>query len=155
MDDLKRAFDALKAKLLGYDTAFAYASGNQPLQYSTQRLKDAFRDLTTSFSQNWVSVVLNSVLDRMKFIGWSVKDTTQNDRLAEIFNSQQIAIEGYDADKGALVTSEAFIVAWKEEDGIEVYYNDPLCAIYFMMQTIRRKKSSPPSGIRTLRMFIT
>ena len=58
MDDLKRAFDALKAKNAGYASAFQYADGQQPLQYSTQRLKEAFRDLTTSFSQNWVSVVL-------------------------------------------------------------------------------------------------
>ena len=141
MDDLKRAFDALKAKSLDYTAAFSYADGQQPLKYSTQRLHDAFRDLTTAFSQNWVSVVLNSVLDRMKFIGWSVKDKTQNDELAQIYSSQQIAIEGYDAHKGALVTSEAFIIAWKEDAGIEVYYNDPrMCHIFYDSNNPKKKE---------------
>ena len=140
MTDLERAFTALKAKSADYASAFSYADGNQPLKYSTQRLQTVFRNLTTAFSQNWVSVVLNSVLDRMKFIGWSVKDKTQNDELAQIFNSQQIAIEGYDTHKGALVTSEAFIIAWKDEADIEVYYNDPrLCHIFYDADNPKKK----------------
>lgn len=132
MSDLERAFNALKAKSVDYSYAFQYADGNQPLKYSTQRLKEAFRNLTASFSQNWVSVVLNSVLDRMKFLGWSVDDETANDTLAMLFNNQQIALEGYDAHKAALVASEGFIIAWKEDDGVEVYYNDPrMCHLFY------------------------
>ena len=141
MTDLDRAYKALKEKATEYTLAFQYADGNQPLKYSTNRLQEAFRDLTTAFSQNWVSVVLNSALDRMKFKGWSVDDTSQNDQFAEIYDSQQIGIEGYDAHKAALVTSEAFIIAWMEDDGIEVYYNDPrMCHVFYDADNPKQKE---------------
>ncbi len=132
MTDLERSYTALMAKVTEYTLAFQYADGNQPLKYSTERLKEAFRDLTTAFSQNWVSVVLNSVLDRMKFLGWSTGEKSIDDRFAEIFEDEQIAIEGYDTHKSTLITGEAFIIAWKENEEIEVYYNDPrMCHVFY------------------------
>ena len=77
----------------------------------------------------------------MKLLGWSVDDKAQNDLLASLFESQQLAIEGYDTHKGALVTSEAFIVAWKEEEGIEVYYNDPrMCHVFYDTDNPKKKE---------------
>lgn len=141
MTDLERAYKALKGKSLDYSAAFQYADGQQPLKYSTKRLQEAFRDLTAAFSQNWVSVVLNSVLDRMKFLGWSVDDQASNDLLSGLFETEQLAIEGYDTHKGALVTSEAFIIAWKEEDGVEIYYNDPrMCHIFYAADNPKKKE---------------
>lgn len=140
MTDIKRAYDALVGKHTEYTLSFQYADGNQPLRYSTERLKEAFRDLTTHFSQNWVSVVLNSVLDRMKFLGWSVDDTSGNDYFDEIFETEQLAIEGYDAHKAVLTTGEAFIIAWKEDEGVEVYYNDPrMCHVFYEADNPKEK----------------
>lgn len=138
MSDLERAFDALKLKATQYGIAFSYAEGNQPLQYSTQRLHDAFRDLNATFSQNWVSVVIDSVLDRLSFQGWSVKEDVTNEMFATIFEEYQISSESHSVHRSALITHEAFIIAWKEDEAIQCYYNDPrLCHVFYNAENPR------------------
>lgn len=125
MTDLAKAYDMIVAKNKLYDDLFKYADGDQPLKYSTVRLQEAFRDMDTKFSMNWISVVLDSCLDRISFQGWATKDTTAKDILDSVFEDNKLAIDSYDAHKTALITHEAYIIAWQEEEEIEVYYNDP------------------------------
>lgn len=141
MTDIEQVFQGLQAKQAIYTTAFAYAEGNQPLRYATERLKEAFSNITTHFSQNWVSVIINSALDRMSFKGWSTDDETVNALLTDIYSLQEIAIESYNVHKSALITHEAFVIAWKEEEDLEVYYNDPrLCFVQYDPDHPKRKQ---------------
>lgn len=125
MTDLKRAFTALNAKLLPYDTLFAYAGGNQPLIYSTARLREAFRDLSANFQQNWCALVINATLDRLQLAGWDTKDKAPNVVLDNLWNELRLSTDAYDAHKAALITQEGFIIAWKDGDKLDVYQNDP------------------------------
>lgn len=141
--DLKRAFSMLMSKNPNYTTLFSYADGNQPLKYSTKRLQDAFKDKFTNFNQNWIAVVVDSALDRLVFKGWSIKNNpTVNALLTEIFNLNQIDLEAYDVHKSSLITHEAYIIAWKDEEGnLEVYYNDPrLCHVFYEDENPKKKK---------------
>ena len=83
--DLERAYSALKGKNPIYSTLFDYADGNQPLVYSTNRLKEAFNNISAKFSQNWMSVVIDSALDRLTYNGWATKTKAITDRLQQIF----------------------------------------------------------------------
>lgn len=131
--DLERAFDALNGKLTEYNTLFSYAEGDQPLVYSTARLQEAFNDINCRFQQNWCAVVIDSALDRIELKGFDVQNVGQSKALEEIWNDEQIQLEAHDAHYAALVTHEAFVIVWKDEEGdLEVYYNDPrLCHMFY------------------------
>lgn len=141
MTDIEQVFKGLQAKQGEYTTAFAYADGDQPLKYSTERLREAFSSITAHFSQNWISVIINSALDRMAFKGWTTDDDTVNALLTEMYTQQHVAIESYKIHKAALITHEAYAIAWKEGDVMEVYYNDPrLCYVQYDPDHPRRKQ---------------
>jgi hypothetical protein len=124
--DLKRAFEALNNKTLPYQTLFRYADGDQPTVYSTERLREAFGNINARFTQNWCSVVIDSVLDRLTLNGWDAKDQGANDLLDELWNTYHIDQDAQDAHYDLLVTGEAFIIVWPAEDGaIDIYHNDP------------------------------
>ena len=125
MTDLQRAFSALNGKNLPYQTLFAYASGNQPLVYSTERLREAFRNLSANFQQNWCALVINATLDRLQLSGWDTKDKKANATLDDLWNGMRLSNDAYDAHKAALITQEGFIIAWKDGETIDVYQNDP------------------------------
>lgn len=140
--DVKRAFEALNNKLLDYNRLFQYANGDQPLVYSTDRLREAFRDLNAHFSQNWCSVVINASLDRLILKGWDVEDKTINQALDDFWNQEHVQIDAQDAHYGALVTREAFIIVWPDADGKpELYYNDPrMCHVFYSRERPKEKE---------------
>lgn len=142
MTDIERAYAALSGKNTPYTTAFSYADGDQPLKYSTERLREAFRNINTTFNQNWIAVVVNSALDRLVFKGWSSESEEVNDMLQTVYDSHEIALESYDAHKSALITHESFIIAWKEaDDELQVYYNDPrLCHMFYQADNPKKKE---------------
>lgn len=132
-DDLKRAFDTLKSRLLPYQTLFQYADGKQPTVYSTARLQTAFRNINAHFTQNWCSVVVNATLDRLSLKGFDAESETVNAALDDLWKREHLGLDAYDAHKDALVTGEGFLIAWAEEDGsLSIYHNDPrMCAMFY------------------------
>ena len=131
--DLERAYSALKNKNGVYSTLFDYADGNQPLVYSTNRLKEAFNNINAKFSQNWMSVVIDSALDRLTYNGWATKTKGVTDRLQQIFEDHELVQDAYDIHRSASITRESFAIAWKNDEGeIEFNYNDPrLCHMFY------------------------
>lgn len=131
--DLERAFNVIRAKRPDLDRLFLYANGPQPLKYSTARLADAFRNITTHFEINWCSLVIDSTLDRIQLSGFDTDDKTVNDKLDVLFDKTHADIEADKAHAFSLTTSQGYVIAWKGEDGvIELYANDPrLCACFY------------------------
>lgn len=146
--DLERAFNTIRAKRPDLDRLFLYANGPQPLKYSTARLADAFQNITTHFSINWMSLVIDATLDRIQLSGFDVTGESKaknkpvtvdankkaiNEKLDVLFDKLHLDIEADKAHGAALTTSQAYIIAWKDGDGvIEAYFNDPrLCAVFY------------------------
>lgn len=123
--DLQRAFTALTAKLGSYNTLFAYADGDQPTVYSTSRLREAFDNINAKFTQNWCSVVINSTLDRLALKGWDTENESINAALDDLWWKSQMGIDSRDAHYDALVSTEGYVIAWKDGDTLDVYHNDP------------------------------
>lgn len=126
MDDLKLAVEALVKKKAHYDRLWGYYDGNQPLVYSTERLKHAFSGLNARFSLNWCAVVVDSVLERMEITQLVVRGSEQQTRrLNNWWEESGMNLDSDEVELCALVTGEAFVIAWPDESGtIEAYYND-------------------------------
>jgi hypothetical protein len=126
MTDLQRAYNALSGKQSAYTTAWRYYDGDQPLKYSTERLRELFRSIDVNFKQNWCAVVIDAVTDRVVLTGFDVGDKTASDALQSAWNANRLNLDAADVHEAALVTGEAFIIGWKNDDGkTEIYYNDP------------------------------
>jgi hypothetical protein len=140
--DLQRAFAALSGKAAPYDRLFAYYDGNQPTQYSTNRLREAFSSLNCTFVQNWASVVINAALDRIELKGFDVDQTDSKDVLQALWDANQLGIESDYVHEAALITNEGFIIAWPDETGaVQVFRNDPrLCHIFYAADNPREKE---------------
>jgi hypothetical protein len=125
--DLERAYQALNAKQRPYSTLWDYYDGQHPLVYSTKRLRQIFNRIDAKFSENWCAVVVDSVLDRLNLARFTVaKDEAATERLNDLWERTQMGLDSDDAHTAALVTGEAYVIAWREEGGeVECYYNDP------------------------------
>lgn len=142
MSDLERAFKALMAKQPRYNQLFQYRDGQQPLVYSTNRLRETFENISARFQQNWMSVVIDASLDRLVLQGFNCVDEPRQKLLEDLWNFNQLAIEAVSVHEAALITHEAFIIAWKDEAGkVEAYYNDPrLVEMFYSLNNPRRKE---------------
>lgn len=144
--DLQRAFEALSGKQAVYDALWKYYDGDHPLVYSTQRLRKIFRRLDASFVENWCAVVVDGALERIQLERLTVaNDAKASGRLGALWKSTQLDLDADDAHLAALVTGEAFVIAWTvragEDDGpgeIQAYYNDPrLCHVQYNAENPR------------------
>jgi len=125
MSDLTKAFAAIQAKQISYGTLWDYYGGTQPLRYSTERLTEIFHDISAHFAQNWCGVVVDSVLDRLVLSDIQVTgDETATARLGELWSQLELGLEADDIHQGTLVTGEGVVIAWKENDEIQAFYND-------------------------------
>jgi len=132
MNDLERAFEAIRNKRTQLDILFSYVNGPQPLKYSTQRLAEAFENINTHFDLNWMSVVVDSTLDRIQLTGFDTQEDASNEKLAILFDRLHLDIEADKAHFASLSTSQGYIIVWKNAETVEAYYNDPrLCAVFY------------------------
>ncbi len=130
--DLKLAFSALTNKAAGLSKLWAYYDGEQPLEYSTERLNELFRGINVRFNENWCSVVVDSVLDRLHLSGFDSQNARVKAVLDSVLDANGFVLDAHDAHKTAAVTGEAFIVAWNEGDIPEMYVHDPrMCALFY------------------------
>ena len=72
--DLECAYTALKAKQTPYARLNGYYHGRQPLQYTSERFGNQFKDLTARFSENLCAVVIDSLMDRLSLTGFAIDD---------------------------------------------------------------------------------
>lgn len=126
VSDVKLAFEGLNNKAELYDALFDYYDGDQPLKYSTERLREIFQHIDATFQENWCAVVVDALMDRLSFTGWDAEDSRLNDGLDEYFDIESVAIEAEDAHQAAAICGEGFIMAWPDEAGRpQVFQNDP------------------------------
>ena len=133
MDDVTRAVQALIDKQVTYDNLWAYYDGIQPLRYSTKRLAEIFRGLDARFTQNWCEVVVNSALERIEVEQLVVPGDSDASATETLWwNGSGLDIDADDVHLCALVTGEAFVIAWPSAEGaMEAYYNDSRLAHVF------------------------
>lgn len=132
--DLALAISTLAGKQEEHTKFLDYYSGDHPLVYNAHKLRDIFKDLNARFTENWCGVVVDSVLDRLVLNGFTVANSVAlTDRLRTLFMQTELDLDADDTHLAALVTGEAFIIVWREDDGeIQAFYNDPRqCHVFY------------------------
>lgn len=124
--DLELAYKTLTTKAAVHDRFFRYYDGDQPTVYLTERLREIFRGVDEVFTENWCAVVIDSMLERINYTGFTLTDKTLEDTLKSLLEENEFGLELDDAHSGALVTGEAYFIIWKanEEEPITLDYND-------------------------------
>jgi hypothetical protein len=123
--DLQIAFEALCAKQKPYTRLWDYYDGRQPLIYSAERLRKIFSKIDARFTQNWCSVVIDAAADRIDLQKFLFGTDEQREKdFDELWKETEMSLDSDDAHKCALVTGEAYVIAWRTEKGLEAYYND-------------------------------
>jgi hypothetical protein len=131
--DVERAYEALSAKATAYSQLWAYYRGRAPLVYLNKRLESVFKNLDARFTENWAAVVIDAACDRINLAGLNSKDTATQDRLSALWQSTHLSIMADDVHEAALVCGEAYVIAWKNAQGLtRAYFNDPrLCHVFY------------------------
>jgi hypothetical protein len=136
--DIKRIYDAIQAKRKPYEDLFNYYDGDQPVMYSTQALREVFRNLDARFTLNFCAVVIDAVKERIAFKGFTAKDATANKALTTMIADQDLLNEADEVHESALITGESFVIVWPnldadgQETGLaEIFYNDPRNVVMF------------------------
>ena len=142
MSDLQKAFQHFKDVYLRYCAYFDYYDGDQPLRYSTERLKDAFQQIRPKFRENVCGVVIDTVNDRLELYGWNAPDDNVTALLSDVWTETGLALEADEVHQSALICGESFLVGWKDDDRpLEFYYNDPRRAACFYDEDHPKEKS--------------
>lgn len=142
MTDLERALNCFKAKQALYTQYWDFYNGDGKSWYLTERIRELF-PLTPSFIQeNWAATVIDTYIDRIELQGLLTPDNDDtSEMLSGIYEDLDLALEAHEAHRCALITGEAFIIVWKDENGdIECFYNDSRMAhIEYDPQNPRRR----------------
>lgn len=133
MTDLERAFIELKTKEPNLSRLWKYYQGEQPMVYANEALRKRLHITNSKFVQNWTTVVVDSVHDRINLTGFEHPEQQVSDKMAEMFRRGEMGILADDVHEGALVLGESFIIVWLNAEGeVWPYYNDArLCTIFY------------------------
>lgn len=142
MNDLEKAYKALDGKQALCNALYNYYSGNQPVVYTAQRLREIFNKLNARFTENWCGVVVDAVRERIELTRLAIENESFQAQMAELWETSEMQLESDEVHTAALWAGESFIVAWPDEDGTpQAFYNDPrLCHVFYESDNPRRKR---------------
>lgn len=124
--DLKRAFDALRAKQGPYALLWRYYEGDHPLQYATRQMAQVFRNLDAKWSENWCAVVVDSLLDRLTLKGFSIDDEATKAAVDALWEGQDADLDAERIHKAVAVCGEGYLIVESNEAGpARIYANRP------------------------------
>ena len=158
--ELQIAVTHLTAKKPRYDMLWQYRDGQQPLIYSSAKLKEIFHGLDANFTENWCAVVVDSVLDRLQLRDLSVPDDDAATAALRSLREQSGLIDDEDAIHESLcVVGEAFVLAWADDaTGVQAFHNDArLCHAEYDAANPRRLRFAAKwwdeSGVVRLNLY--
>lgn len=124
--DLEIAVAALTAKKRPYSTLWDYYDGQQPLVYSSTKLREIFSGIEARFTENWCAVVVDSVLDRLELYTPTVAgDEVETALLAAAWEQTGLVDDEYGIHEDVAVVGESFVLAWPDEEGVlQAFHND-------------------------------
>lgn len=141
MSHLIDGLNALNETLPEYQKAKSYYDGAANEKFLSSALAKQLGSNSNSFHFNYARLVVTSRLDRMEINAVVTEDGTADDLLQEVWNRNQLDLELQDAIEASLVFGDAYLIAGDSEDGVDVFYNDPLSTRVFYDVENPRKKS--------------
>ena len=151
--DVELAVKTLLAKQQPYSTAWNYYDGPQPLVYTNDRLAKVFRNITARFANNWISVAVDALLNKLELARFEVLDENgeldekMSKRLQDLWTRLGLNGDEEDVETAMLVCGESYVIGWKETgaDGegeeIQAFYHDPrACHIFHHADNPKEKR---------------
>lgn len=139
-DDLKLALKTIDAKTDEIDDLYSYVDGSPALKYSQERLQRAFDTSSVYFAQNWASVIINSVLDRLVLKGFDANNDSINSKMDKIFTDLHLNLEAQDVHESLQVAGEGYLIVDNTDTGVEVYFNDArMCEMFYDADKPKKK----------------
>lgn len=132
--DLQRALDTLTRKQPRVRALLDYYEGDQPLKFSTKRLREVFNAFDVDFAENWCAVVIDSCADRINLLKLSIaSDDAAQTLLDAIWKVANGAIAADDVQETALICGESFLICWPDPATLQpqVFHNSPECVHLF------------------------
>lgn len=95
----------------------SYYEGDQSLAYSGAKWRAAFGKLFTRFADNWCSLVVDAVAERLHVEGFRMTDQPEGDADAwEMWQRNYLDHDSQLAHTESLVTSSGYVIVWPDED---------------------------------------
>lgn len=91
--DLARAYTALVAKKKLLNRYFAYYDGTEQAPVVSERLRETYQNIDFSINENWASVVIDSMADRINLEGVKGPDQQVQDALDEALRVTGLIVE--------------------------------------------------------------
>lgn len=126
-EDLQYAYETLRLKQAHHQRRWTYYKGEAQLKWSTQKLKEVFKDVQQGFRENWCGIAVDTVIDRIQLdrVVVTNEDLLSNE-LSELFEMTGLDMDAEEVHRETLITNESYVIVWKNEEGgeIEAYHND-------------------------------
>lgn len=133
---------ALDKALPAYNTAEAYYEGTVDETFSTEAVRKALGKSIGDFSFNYSRLVITSRLNRMEVSSIATVDKAANEVLETVWTDNAMDQEIQDAIEACLVFGDSYLMAFpNEDDGVDVFFNDPRTTRVFYEIENPRKKS--------------
>ncbi len=126
MSDLTSGLSALNDSLPVYEEAKTYYDGLSNEKFQSSALAKQLGTRNNEFHFNYSRLVITSRLDRMEIASVITEDGSADELLNDIWNRNQLDLELADALEASLVFGDAYLIAGDSEEGIDIFYNDPL-----------------------------
>jgi hypothetical protein len=141
MELIQHITDTLRNKATVLQRYYDYHEGNAPVVMANDRLKETFRDLNLNFFENWAEVVIAATADRITLAEVQGTNTRTQQVIDDVWKAIEFDILSDDATEIALITGEAYFIAWIDEEGeVECYLNDPrICHVEYDKERPNRK----------------
>ncbi|HKY51058.1 MAG TPA: phage portal protein [Candidatus Limnocylindria bacterium] len=138
LERLDKELVARAAKLAEYD---AYYRGDHKLAFASEKFRQAFGGLFRTFADNWCSLVVEAVEDRLNVEGFRLGEEREGDRDAwEIWQRNQLDAESQIAHTEALIHGEAYALVWPGDDGPDITVEHPNQVIVAYAAGARRER---------------
>lgn len=117
-------------KLSAHNTAFNYYDSVKAPSYLNKRLSDFFAQ-NQHYTQNWMSLVVDSVRNKLLIEGLVVSDDdSRTQQMTKIWDDAQMACEADMVHEYCHICGESFLIAGLDSTGNPVAYaNDPRAVV--------------------------
>lgn len=142
IDDLEWSISQYKMseKMRRYDLYWNYYEGNHRLAFATTKFRESFGSLFNEFAENACPAVVDSLVDRLKLIGFRSSLATQNEveipslvpgspsrkRIAisdplgqaawDVWKRSYMDLRSKEVHREASMMGDAYVIVWKDEE---------------------------------------
>lgn len=142
MVQLPEAVSAVVDKLGRYEEALAYYDGEVKEVFGSLEIARLLRRTSDVGNLNYARVVVDAVFNRIEIANVRGSSERATNRLADIWENNDLAVEAREIHRNTLVFGDAYAVVWPNENGdTEIVYNSPMVmSMVYEAGTVRQKK---------------